>query len=69
MKICIEGKTYCLHQDDTVVVSAYETHEIFCDVPDTRVVLIAFGYEFLGNSYNEILNLSVDTPSGNHSIL
>ena len=62
MKICIEGKTYCLHQDDTVFVSAYEAHEIFCDVPDTRVVLIAFGYEFLGNNYNEILNLSVDAP-------
>ena len=62
MKICIEGITYCLNPDDTIFVSSYEAHEIFCDVPDTRVVLIAFGYEFLGNAYNDILNLSVDIP-------
>lgn len=62
MKICIEETMYCLNQDDAVFVCANEAHEIFCDVPNTQVVLIAFGYDLLGNDYRKILNLSIDIP-------
>ena len=62
MKINIEGTMYCLNQNDTVFVSGNEVHEIFCDVADTQVVLIAFGYEILGSSYSNIQNISVDVP-------
>ena len=62
MKICIEGTMYCLNRDDTVFVFGNEAHEIFCNVPDTRVVLIAFGYELLGSDYSNIQNLSVNIP-------
>lgn len=62
MKINIEGTMYCLHQNDAVFVSGNEAHEIFCDVADTQVALIAFGYELLGSSYSSIQNISVDVP-------
>jgi len=62
MRICIEGIVYCLNQDDVVFVSANEAHEIFCKMPKTLVVLISFGYELLGSNYNNIQNVSVDTP-------
>lgn len=62
MKICIEGKLYCLHRDDTVFVAGNEAHEIFCDVPDTLVVIITFGYALLGRDYTNMQNYSVDTP-------
>lgn len=62
MKICIEGKLYCLNRDDTVFVASNEAHEIFCDVPDTLVVLIAFGYALLGDDYCNLQDISVDRP-------
>lgn len=62
MKINIEEKIYCLNQNDTVFVSGNEAHEIFCDDADTRVILIAFGYELLGNDYNNIQNSTMDIP-------
>lgn len=62
MKICIEGRMYCLNRDDTVFVASNEAHQIFCDAPDTRVVLIAFGYSLLGNDYSNIQDISIDVP-------
>ena len=54
MKICIEGTMYRLYPDDTVFVACNEAHEIFCDTPDTRVILIAFGYALLGSNYSNM---------------
>jgi len=62
LKICIEGTTYPLHQDDTVFVAGNEAHEIFCNCPNTMVVLISFGYDFLGSEYQKIENCCIDTP-------
>ncbi len=62
MKIDIEGTLYHLNKDDVVFVFGNEAHEIYCDVPNTRVVLISFGYEVLGNDYSHIQNLSTATP-------
>ena len=62
MKICIEGTMYRLYPDDTVFVACNEAHEIFCDTPDTRVILIAFGYALLGSNYSNMQEISVDVP-------
>ncbi len=62
MKICIEGTMYRLCPDDTVFVASNEAHEIFCDTPDTRVVLIAFGYALLGSDYSNMQEISIDIP-------
>lgn len=62
MKICIEGTMYCLCPDDTVFVASNEAHEIFCNTPDTRVVLISFGYALLGSDYSAMEDISIDTP-------
>lgn len=62
MKICIEGTMYVLHQNDTVFVESNEAHEIFCDEPGTRVILIAFGYALLGSDYSKLQKKSMDIP-------
>ena len=62
MKICIEGTMYHLNENDTVFVASNEAHEIFCDVPGTRVVLISFGYALLGSDYSKMQEISVDIP-------
>ena len=62
MKIDIEGKLYCLHRDDTVFVASNEAHEIFCDDPDTLVVLIAFGYALLGDDCGKLQDIRVERP-------
>lgn len=62
MKISVEGTLYTLHRDDAVFVASNEAHEIFCDDPGTRVVLIAFGYTLLGSDYEKMQEISVDVP-------
>lgn len=62
MNIRIEDKQYCLHRDDTVFVASNEAHEIFCDDPDTLVVLIAFGYGLLGDAYSKLQDICLDRP-------
>jgi len=62
MKIDIEGTLYHLNKDDAVFVFGNEAHEIFCNEPNTLVVLIGFGYAVLGNDYNRIQNLSLSAP-------
>ena len=62
MKICVEGTMYQLGENDTVVVAGNEAHEIFCDVPGTKVVLISFGYALLGSEYSNMQEISVDVP-------
>ena len=62
MKICIEGTMYELHEDDAIFVASNESHEIFCDRPNTRVVLISFGYTLLGSDYRKLQMASIDKP-------
>lgn len=62
MKICVEGTMYQLSTDDTVFVAGNEAHEIFCDTPETRVILISFGYALLGSDYSTMQELSIGTP-------
>lgn len=62
MDICIEGTMYHLRQNDTVFVASNEAHEIFCKCPDTRVVLIAFGYALLGDEYGSMQQIAIDVP-------
>ena len=62
LQIWVEGTMYRLTADDTVFVASNEAHEIFCDTPNTRVILISFGYDLLGSDYDALQDIALDVP-------
>lgn len=58
--IKLEGVDYHLRAEDVLLVASNESHEIFCDDPNAVTIIIAFGYAFLGNSFNAIQNASFE---------
>lgn len=62
MEITVEGTHYRLCPGAVVMVAGNEVHEIFCNTPETWVVLISFGEPLLGNRYRFLENASMEKP-------
>ena len=62
LTIRVEGIDYPMEKDDTLFVASNESHRIFCDHPDTQVIIFNFGNRLLGSAYSVLHDASFEQP-------